>query len=240
MDKTYSILFIGNSYTYYNNMPQIFQKIAKSAGFEVNVEAITSGGYKLYQFANPYDECGSRVERALNGGEKYDYVILQEQSVRPASENAADFYSSVEKLTVMIRNIGARPGLYSTWGRKSGCDKLFEMGWSNESMTYKIAASYQAIGKKLGIKTANAGLAFFDVYTNNKDIELYDPDMSHPSYAGSFLAALTLFMTVFGFDVETLEYNGTLDAESSRILKVAAKTAASGGFTIPDEYRIQI
>ena len=77
-----TVLFIGNSFTYYNDMPSTyFLSLAAKAGYRVRVTAITKGGYTLEKFADPADEQGKRVAEALdakNAG-KYDYVVLQEQ-----------------------------------------------------------------------------------------------------------------------------------------------------------------
>ena len=110
MKKSYSILFIGNSYTYYNDMPaEIFKKIAVAAGYDVEVTAITKGSHKLSEFADPTDNYGAKVERALTSGKKYDYVVLQEQSVRPASDDAPLFFEAVRSLTARVREA-------NTWG----------------------------------------------------------------------------------------------------------------------------
>ncbi len=224
--KTYNILFIGNSYTYYNDMPTaLFENIVESAGYRVRITSITVGGYTLAQFANPSDEHGAKVAKALNGSKKYDYVILQEQSVLPASNTPEKFYSAVRTLTAKIKEIGATPILYSTWGRKTGSETLSIYGWTNESMTWKLASAYQSIGDELGIKVAHAGLAFFDVYTGNDKIELYNPDSTHPSYAGSYLAASTLFAAIFEADPTEATFTGTLSQEIALTLREAAKRA---------------
>ena len=234
--KTYSVLFIGNSYTYYNDMPtSIFKRIAESAGYEVDVTAITKGSHKLSQFADPTDEYGAKVEKALTGTEKYDFVILQEQSILPAGENALNFYAAVRNLTERIRETGANPVLYSTWGRKEGSDTLETHGWTNESMTWKLAAGYQAIGDELGIPVAHVGLAFYDVYTNQSSIELYNADMSHPSYAGSYLAASTLFAKIFNANPMTVSFNGDLSVTNANILREAARKAVFETPSIPKE-----
>lgn len=238
MEKLYSVLLIGNSYTYYNDMPtELFGRIAESAGYRVEVTAITKGAHTLAAFANPTDTYGQEVEKALNGSKKYDYVILQEQSVRPASENAALFYDAVRNLAARIRATGAEPILYSTWGRKAGSSTLTSNGWTNESMTWKLAAAYGAIGEELNIRVAHAGLAFFDVYKNHSDIELYNADQSHPSYVGSFLAASTLFATVFGDDPTTLTYRGSVSEANAAVLYQAAKDAVFETPSVSDEYK---
>ena len=237
MNRTYSILFIGNSYTYYNDMPTaIFEKLAESAGYEVEVTAITKGAYKLYQFADPADEYGAKVEKALTGTKKYDFVILQEQSVRPASENAPDFYASVRNLSERIKATGATPVLYATWGYKTGNANLGKYGFTNESMTWKMAASYQAIGDELGIPVIHVGLAFYDVYTTKRGIEIYNADKSHPSYAGSYLAAATLFAGIFNADPTGVAYTGSISTANATVLCEAAKKAVFETPSIPNEY----
>ena len=236
--KTYSILFIGNSYTYYNDMPAtVFRKIADAAGVEVKVRSITNGGHTLEKMANPADPYGVQVQKALKSGEKYDYVILQEQSVRPASKNAEKFYQAVRSLVGRIRAIGAEPVLYATWGRKTGHATLAEYGWTNESMTWRLAAAYEAIGKELNIPVAHAGLAFYDVYTAKSGVELYSSDSTHPSYAGSFLAANTIFARIFQIDPVTVEFNGDLSEETAKLLRSAASRAVFQTPEIPEEYR---
>ena len=65
-DREYSIFFIGNSYTYFNSMPEIFREIAAVCGYRVNVDSVTKGGYKLYLYADPNDEYGSIVEEKFS------------------------------------------------------------------------------------------------------------------------------------------------------------------------------
>ncbi len=239
MEKTYSVLFIGNSYTYVNDMPAaLFAPFARAAGYQVEVKAITKGGHTLSQHNDPSDECGAKVEEALTCGEKYDYVILQEQSVRPATENAPEFYKAVGNLAARIRQTGASPILYSTWGRKTGNSKLDEYGWTNESMTWKLAAAYQAIGDEQNIPVAYAGLAFYDVYTKHNEVELYHSDKTHPSYEGSYLAAATLFAKIFHVDPTTVSYTGELSIAEAKILCEAARKAVFETPAIPEEYKV--
>lgn len=235
-----SVLFIGNSYTYYNNMPTtFFRGLATKHGYRVTVETVLSGGYTLEKFADPDDEQGKKVAKALdpaNAG-KYDFVILQEQSMRPALDNKREsFFAAVRDLSERIRAIGAEPILYSTWGRKEGSEDLEDM--TNESMTWRLAAAYSAIGEELGIKVAHVGLAFFDVYTNNKDIELYDPDKTHPSYEGSYLAAATLFDVIFDASSAGVDYNSEMDDNVKSVLDEAARKSVFDTPEIPEEYVI--
>ena len=238
-EKSYSILFIGNSYTYYNDMPSaLFAPIAEEAGYRVEVTAITKGAHTLAKYADPADEYGAKVEAALTGEKKYDFVILQEQSLRPAAQNPASFYSAVRNLSERIRATGAEPILYATWGRKAGASALDTYGWTNESMTWRLAAGYTAIGKELNIPVVHVGLAFRDAYANGT-VELYNADLSHPSYAGSYLAAMTLFAGIFGVDPMTVAYDGSLSLSDAEFLSEAAYNAVFETPDIPEEYTVQ-
>ena len=233
----YSILFIGNSYTYYNDLPSLFKSLGESAGYTLDVDSITKGSHKLSQFANPSDDYGKKVEQALTGTKKYDYVVLQEQSICPITDDAPDFYSAVRNLSERIRKTGAEPILYSTWGRKTGHSTLKTYGWTNESMTWKLAASYQKIGDELNVKVTHVGLAFYDIYTTKKGLELYDADMTHPSYMGSYLAATTLLSKIFNIDPSLATYNGNLPESRTNMFRDAARKAVFETPIIPDSYK---
>lgn len=235
MKNSKSILFIGNSYTYYNDMPTaIFESFAKTAGQNVRVSVITKGAWTLEKFSDPEDEYGAKVEAALTGEEKYDFVILQEQSLRPAIAPEA-FFSAVEKLSERIRKKRATPLLYATWGRHSGSADLEKHGLTNETMTFKLAAAYETIGEKLSIPVMHAGLAFFEIYMGESGIELYNPDRSHPSYAGSYLAAATIYAKIFKETPPS--FDGTLPAADAALLREVAKKHAGKDPEIGAEYK---
>ena len=237
-----SVLFIGNSYTYYNSLWTIFRGLASKAGYKVKVSSITSGGYTLEKFANPDDEHGKKVAEALdskNAG-KYDFVVLQEQSKRPALDSGRDrFYDATRELCEKIRAIGAEPILYSTWARKEGSEDLGAEGWTVEDMTWRLDAAYSAIGEELGIKVAHVGLAFFEVIGKSPETELYNADKTHPSATGSYLAAATIIATMLGLDPSEIAYALEDGEEIKAILDAAAYNATVNTPDIPEEYVTQ-
>lgn len=233
--KTYTILFIGNSYTYFANMPsRYFGEIMKAAGYKVRVISLTKGGWTLLKSADPNDELGSQVENLLANRE-FDFVVLQEQSMTPALNTKA-FYTGVRRLDKKIRENGATPVLYATWGRRKGSSDLTDYGLTDETMTWKLAAAYETMGKTLDIPVAHVGLAFWDILQNQKGITLHDPDLSHPSPEGSYLAALTIFARVTGVDPTTVDYQGGVSPTIEPILKEAARKAVFETPEIPAEY----
>ncbi len=233
--KTYKILFIGNSYTYYNNMPaRYFGEIMKAAGYKVKVISLTKGAWTLLKSSDSQDELGSKVDSMLKS-QGFDFVVLQEQSMTPAL-NAEAFYTGVRRLDKKIRENGATPVLYATWGRKQGSGDLTDYGLTAETMTWKLAAAYETMGQTLDIPVAHVGLAFWDVTENQQSINLYDPDLSHPGTAGSYLAAMTIFARITGVDPTTLDYVGDMNEEAAALLKEAARKAVFETPEIPDEY----
>ncbi len=236
--KTYNILFVGNSYTYYNSMPEThFSMIMRDAGYDIEVTSLTKGSQKLAASADPSDELGAKIDRALKE-EKFDFVILQEAGSQSIKKPAA-FLSATRILVEKIRANGATPILYSVWGSKEGRESLSEYGGTTESMMWMIAASNEKVGAELGIEVANVGMAFYDVhkdYSKNK-INLYHTDLYHPSDNGSYLAALTIFAEITGVDPMTITYNAALTAAKADILQAAAREAVFEAPKIPEEYK---
>ena len=233
--KTYKILFVGNSYTYCNDMPtRYFGEIMQAAGYKVKIMSLTKGGWTLLNSSNARDELGSKVNSILKNQE-FDFVILQEQSMTPAV-NSGSFYNAVKKLDNKIRESGATPILYATWGRKQGSGDLTATGLIAETMTWKLAASYEHMGQTHDIPVAHVGLAFWDIVQNERRVNLFDTDLSHPNAAGSYLAALTIFARITGIDPTTVDYEGGVNPTIEPILKEAARKAAFETPEIPEEY----
>lgn len=184
--KKLRVLFVGNSYTYYNDMPQnFFTDCAKAAGCEIEVTSITRGGHRLAQFADDQYEEGIRLRQAI-GGKHYDVAILQEQSLTPIKDEEG-FLKGTEDVAKLIS--AERFLLYATWGRNDGHPALEELALTRREMTEKLSEAYHKAAERIGAEVAEVGFAFLD-YSERGDVnDLYNPDKSHPSAIGSKLAA---------------------------------------------------
>lgn len=173
------ILMLGNSFTYYHDMPQIL-----SALLGAEVVAHTRGGAALAEQLNPETEMGAKTLRAL-AEEKWDYVILQEQSNTPALHRAA-FQRSAAALCKLIRESGATPVFYATWAYREGSAKLASTPYTYGEMDAALTDSYVHAAETNDALIAHVGRAF----TQMRGIaNLYEEDDYHPSEAGSVLAA---------------------------------------------------
>jgi len=70
------------------------------------------------------------------------------------------------------------------------------------------------------------GLAVYELYSDDDcDIELYADDMAHPSPKSSYLAALTIFSTIFNVDPEKVPVSMGISANHGKYLHKAAHNA---------------
>ena len=225
LDKTtpYRVLFIGNSYTYYNELWDLFAQVAESGGYTVTADHVTQGGYYLDQFTNPADPFGKELSEKL-AENRYDYVFIQEQSTCPFT-NYERFEAAATQLHGMIVENGAQCVLYQTWARETGSPALSANRWTNKGMTEDLREAYETLGETLEVPVSPVGTAFYDVHTHHKDIDLYDADTTHPSPAGSYLAALCHYATVTGDDPRNVTFNAGESDETAAVLKEAAYNA---------------
>lgn len=189
------ILFVGNSYTYYHDMPnKIFAPLAKAKGWDCEVETLTHGGYKLSWFADPENEEGKRL-RSVTAGRHYDCIVLQDHSLSTIVDTEG-FFRGIGALKELLREQTDRFVLYATWGRKPGCVTLEELGMTNEEMTRHIAQKYDEAGSRFGMDVAHVGRAFAAYSQVHPEAELYFEDLHHSSYLGSTIAAQTILDTI--------------------------------------------
>lgn len=198
---TKHVLFVGNSYTYFNDMPEkLFKPMAEAKGYSVEVTAVTAGGYYFSRFADPSDPEGQRLRRTIEGN-GYDAIILQEQSCYPVRD-VNGFCDNTGKLKALLAPHGNKFFLYCTWGRRSDNPMLAELHMTSEQMTEGLSAAYNRAAQIHGMTVAEVGKAFADYAAQYGQADLYDPDGSHPSLLGSRIAAEVL--------LDTLETMGVL------------------------------
>lgn len=225
-EREIKVLFVGNSFTYYSDVPALFSEIAASAGVRTRVESVTKGSWNLTKFADENDEYGSVVDEKLNAYSDYSAVVLQEQSTRTL-DNYPAFFKAARALKGKIEGTqqDCEIYLYSTWGYAEEAQKR---GMTIPQMEGKIREAYIKAADGLGVTVSPAGKAFSAVFEAYPDINLYYTDGKHPSYAGAYLAACVHVATVLRVDPRGALFNGELDKETADILKEEAYKAVYG------------
>lgn len=234
------VLFIGNSYTGVNNLPQVYGEIAKSLGRPVaTIKSSTPGGRS---FENHLSIKGS-TDLIDAGG--WDVVVLQGQSMEAAlsetdPKRRRSFLESAHGLCVRIRKSSpqARVVFYQTWARHADFWKAEKtkataqlLGKDPVEMQARSARWYDAAAKAEGGDVAPAGTAWGLHYAAAPDERLHVPDNSHPNFAGTYLAALVIFGRTHGVPAPTPTWRGEgtkeLPSDAARRLHAIAAAALS-------------
>lgn len=181
-NKPRKVLFIGNSYTYVNDLNSVLEKLAASAKPPVRLQtaALAKGGATLQNH-----DADPKTTNALSRI-KWDLVVIQEQSMRPVVETAA-FVKYARKLEERIVKQGAKPVFFMTWAREH-----------KPEMTGQLDAAYTQMARELNAYVAPVGLAWAASLKANPEIKLYAKDQSHPTVYGTYLSACVFYATLTG------------------------------------------
>jgi hypothetical protein len=199
------ILFIGNSFTQRNNLPGMLTELAAERGLRIEHELLSRGGASLRTHWN----AGQAAQSIKSGG--YEYVVLQEQSTLPI-KNAQRMAENIRLFDNLIERTGSKTVLYMTWARQ-------HLPKSQQVIT----KSYTALGRELGAIVAPVGLAWQHFLSKHDTPPLYDRDQSHPTLAGSYLAACVFLASMFEQNPVGLEYAPAgLDSHDRSLLQRAA------------------
>lgn len=229
---TRTVLFLGNSYTGFNNLPQLVKDAALSAGDTLIFDSNTPGGQTLEGHANNT----TSQNKIMAGG--WDYVVLQGQSQEPVVQTSV-FNQGAFALNEMINeyNPCAVPMLYMTWGRKNGdastCDFFPEM-CTYESMDDALKEAYLNLATWIDAEVSPVSVVWRNLRDNHPDIELYTGDGSHPSAAGSYAVACCFYAAIFKKDPTFITYDFSLNADDAATIRNAAKTEVFDSLAVWD------
>jgi len=190
------VMFIGNSYTYYNDLPRLFQKLCDENGKAVAVFSQSRPDRDLSANLKDEDECTRAIEKLLTLFPA-DVCFLQGYSTLPITDFEA-FRAGVLGSMERFADRVDRFVLYVTWSRKVGEPFLAEQNLTVEEMTKALSEAYQSVAAEANCDLSHVGWDFYDIVCRCPEIELYDADLYHPSYEGSCLAAMRHYVTLFG------------------------------------------
>lgn len=255
------VLFIGNSYTAYNDLHTLTARLMEQtnpAWNDVLAGRHVPGGQTFADHVLTLEDntANPPLRQALVTGSDtlraWDVVVLQEQSQIPGfdarnSQTAASLRAAAQ-LQAYIQPNGAVTLLFMTWGRRDGDSMNPDIYPNYRAMQQRLWDGYDRLAAEMRQQNPNAqvyvapaGLAFFVVYSDDEAAgrnptasdavfySLYVDDGSHPSLAGSYLAAATITAAYTGQRVTDLSFvpNG-LSAERARYLREVADRTVFG------------
>ena len=192
-----NILFLGNSFTYYNDMPTMLEQLGIMNGYQVHVEQLTYGGYSLFQFINEV-EVASKVKQLFRE-KHWDYVILQDQSSKPLYDKL-ELISSIASLDKMIKQQDGKTILYSTWSYRDDSAMLQSTTLTYDDFYNVLTKGYEEAGELVHAVVAPVGTVFHKLTKEYSEIDLIIEDDFHPNIKGSFVAAYVFYSLIFGND----------------------------------------
>jgi hypothetical protein len=220
---TRKVLFIGNSYTYANNLPQMIADVASSTGNNLVFDSSAPGGAFLCDQVMFSIYPG--VTKIMNGG--WDYVVLQDQSLAYTGYVPTYVHCAYRLDTIIKKyNPCSHTMFYVTWGRENG----MTFG-SYHAMDSVIESNYMLAADSLSFEATPVGAIWRYLRINHPTINLFDNDGSHPSPAGSYAAACGFYTTLFRKDPTQITFNSLLSPTDASIIRAAAKHIVYNNFS---------
>lgn len=202
--KIKRVLFVGNSYTGSNDLPNLTRNLAMSYGDTFEVADRAPGGYTFSNHCSSPDF----FDQIRNGN--FDAVILQEQSQLPSfpqSQVESQCFPYAKQIVDSIRAVNPKTRIvfYSTWGRQNG-DAQNCASWppvcSFQGMNELLRQRYIQMAKDNSCRVAPVTSVWRDL-RDSTQLSLYEPDGSHPSAVGSLVIAGVIYSTLFDKPLST-------------------------------------
>jgi hypothetical protein len=212
------VLFIGNSFIYFNNMPRLVEAISESVdGPRIKTEMVAIGGARLEDLWKQGSALAAIRKR------QWDFVVMNEQSALGGGilngekriGDPANFFKYAEMFDTEIRKAGAKTVVLMTWKDQNDPDRI-QVELNNAFMefrnTHKVILAPVSSAWAITRKTA-------------PEVNLYFDDNHHPSKEGSYLEACAVYVTIIHRSPEgaAAKVEGALVEDASGIL-LADKT----------------
>jgi hypothetical protein len=227
VERPASAIFIGNSFFYYNNsLHNHVERLLHAAepGYTFRAISVTISGsgeswHDVDSYFRPgglgrysFDRDNNIVFNKLDNDHLFDLAIMMDCSQCPIHPQLkAEFFEYSRKHADAARRHNARPVLFMSWAYAD-----------RPEMTEQLAAAYTKAGNDSDALVIPGGLAFARAHKERPDLILHASDKRHPSLAGTYLAASTVYAALFRKSPEGLGYTAALDADLAKFLQTVA------------------
>lgn len=220
------VLFIGNSFTFIEDIPNMFYEMANSTGDVLIVDSQTAGGATFEFHAN-----SQNVTDKINS-ENWNFVVLQGQSVEVALTGIYfDFnvalYAAQLIETIRENSSCSQPIFYNTWGRKFGVTgstcTTYPWVCTYEGMDDALAQNYRVLADAHDAFISPVGQVWRYLRDNSIPVNLYHADNYHQSLEGAYASACTFYTVVLRKDPTLITYDAGLDPVTAAQIRMAVK-----------------
>jgi hypothetical protein len=219
--QTTQVLFLGNSYTGANNLPDLVYQLALSNGDSIQYDVNAPGGYTLQLHSQ------NATTLAKINQQSWDYVFLQAQSQEPSldtpyvQQNVFPYARMLDSL-IQANDSCTQTGFFMTWGRKFGdasnCQN-YPPVCTYLGMQQQLRGRYLQMGYDNHAVVAPVGVAWQEVIAQNAVFDLFSSDGSHPSLHGSYLAACVFYATIYKRSPAGFTYTAGLPLQEAQLLQ---------------------
>ena len=225
--QTKKVLFLGNSFTYTYDIPNLFNQLATNAGFSVLVDSYTQAGIAV---ANEQvtGHINDPLAQAKISSQPWDFVVVQDNMGNYV--NSAGIPSACGNANVTLynqikaNNICTRIIYFSGWGPSGG---VFS-GDNTQACIDRIFTNMLFLNNNIGDEIVTPiGKAWNSSLSLLPSVNLYHSDNVHPSLEGSYLAAASIFTSIFKRNPSGLTYNGDVAATTAQTMRNIAYTTVS-------------
>ncbi len=187
------VLFVGNSYYYYNNsLHNHVSNLVKAAdpalGAKLQFKSATIGGSALHQHNIAHLTEPGRI----GVSQPFQWVVMQGGSGEPLSVARREvFRKTAASHADLVKARGGQVALYMT--------HVYVKPHKQQKATNIQATEslYVEVGNEIGALVIPVGLAFEEAYRRDPDLKLHHPDGTHPSLLGTYLAACTTYAVLY-------------------------------------------
>ena len=220
-----TILFIGNSYLYYNDslhnhFKRMVEEYKNDFDGGASVKSSTIGGSRLKH----HDVERLIQPKAISAVEKFELVILQGGSSESLNEaNRMEFSYFAKKHIDAIKMNDSDAALYMTHAYVEPHKRFMK------NQIKLISDTYTKVGNENQVLVIPVGMAFDRAYREKPDIKLHEPDGTHPNLLGTYLAACTVFASIYDKSPIGIKYDyfGAINDQDKRFLQRIADETTS-------------
>lgn len=226
------VLFLGNSFTYTYDVPALFNGLANSAGIPVIIDENTQAGMAVAD-EQIVGHVNDATSQAKINSQQWDYIVVQ--------DNQGDYVNNVGVISANCGN--ANVALYNLIKANNPCTRIvYFAGWGPSGGAFsgdntsacidRIHGNMIYLNNGIGQEIVTPiGKSWNTSFAQLPSVNLFYSDNVHPSLEGSYLAAATIFTSIFRVNPSNLTYTGGVSSSTAQTMgNIAFSTVTNPTF----------